>query len=150
MCSRIPESEAEAQFSVKWPMALALVHGRVTIEGMKSESFNDPEVRSMADRIEVIETEELDELNKSLSRDAGETSAWPSRVIIKTKGGKEFVSGMVVSETAELASMDKLMKKFDRLVSPYLDDNRMRALKKRIDNFQESDSVQELTLLLEG
>lgn len=143
-----PSSVEEAQWSVKWPLAVALVDGHVHVDGMSRERFNDQEVKAMARKIEIIKSEQLDQLNKSLSEEVGETSAWPTRVIIEARGGEIYDSGTVTSEPAKAASLKKLEKKFDHLVEPYLGARERRKALELVENFDSIREVSELTGLL--
>jgi hypothetical protein len=96
----------------------------------------------------VSESSELTELNESLSRESGETSAWPARVIVETRDGREFDSGVVVSDPGRLVSREVLENKFNRLASPHLIDRRVDLVKNLVEDFQKVDEVEELTELL--
>jgi 2-methylcitrate dehydratase PrpD len=49
----IPETTEEAQYSLVWPLACALVHGGFGVDDVLGP-FSDPDVRAVFDRIEVI------------------------------------------------------------------------------------------------
>ena len=145
LCQEVPSSEEEAQFNVRWPLAVALTDGRVTVDGMSQNRFDDQETRKMAEKIEVVESEKLDRLNKSLSREGGETSAWPARVIIETIDGRRLDSGVVTSSPAEMASMERIAEKFDRIVDPFLPEEHRREIIGMAKEFESVTSVDDFT-----
>lgn len=148
--SEVPETIEEAQFNVKWPLAVALVDGGVSTEGMSEDRFDDEDLISMADRIEVKESKELTRMNRSITSEKGETVAWPARVTVKTLDGKVVNSGIVLSEPASNASFSDLAAKFKRLSSPHIGSERASEILDRVENFDRLNSVFDLTLLLES
>jgi 2-methylcitrate dehydratase PrpD len=145
LCQDVPSSEEEAQFNVRWPLAVALLDGRVTVDGMSRNRFDDQETRKMVEKIEVVESDELDRLNKSLSGEVGETSAWPARVIIETIDDRSLDSGVVTSSPAEMASMEKIVEKFGRIVNPLLPEEDKRELIGMVKEFESLTRVRDLT-----
>jgi len=148
--SEVPDKIEEAQFNVKWPLAVALVDGGVSPEGMSEDRFDDEDLISMADRISVEESKELTRMNRSISDEAGETVAWPARVTVKTLDGRVVNSGVVLSEPAIDASFSGLADKFKRLSSPHVGSERTSEILNRVKNFDQLDSVFDLTVLLES
>lgn len=141
----LPETEEEAQFSVKWPLAAAIVDGEVCPENTSPPAFSDPEKRSAFDRIKVTESEKLDRLNRSVSRGEGETSAWPSRVKITTKKGEEYNSGVTMAEGDREVSFPELAEKFSRLTAPYLSDKSIQKVIQGVKRVEEMKGLGGLT-----
>ncbi len=79
----IPETTEEAQYSLVWPLACALVHGRFGVDDVLGP-FSDPDVRAVFDRIEVEVDPEL-------------TAAFPERrltaVEIELADGRRLQAG---------------------------------------------------------
>lgn len=124
----VPSTEEEAQFSVKWPLTAAIVDGEVTPENTSPIGFDDPEKIALFEKIEVSASDKLDRMNRSVSRGEGETSAWPSRVRIRTKDGETFDSGVTLAEGDREVPFDQLTKKFVRLTAPYLSNRRAQEI----------------------
>ncbi len=146
--SGLPSTEEEAQFSVKWPLAVALVDGKVTPAAMSEKRLSDRKLKNMFDKIEVKESEELTRMNEVISERDGETSAWPSRVKIFTETGKDFNSGTVTSEPAETVSFTGLVEKFERLAAPALGESQTQKVVDRVKGFENLGKVRGLTSLL--
>lgn len=79
----IPETTEEAQYSLVWPLACALVHGRFGVDDVLGP-FSDPDVRAVFDRIEIEVDPEL-------------TAAFPERrltaVEIELADGRRLQAG---------------------------------------------------------
>src|SRR6185503_8721992 len=54
-----PEGEYQAKFSIQYTVAHALVHGSVRLNAFLPERMNDPEVRALMQKFEVIADPEL-------------------------------------------------------------------------------------------
>lgn len=52
---RAPTASIQAQFSLSWGLAWALVHGGLTVDAFSPEGLGDPAVREMEARIEIVE-----------------------------------------------------------------------------------------------
>ncbi len=150
LCQDVPSNEVEAQFNVKWPLAVALVDGGVSVGGMSRERFDDPELRAMAERIEIVKSEKLEKMNRSLTREVGETSAWPTEVTIETVDGRTFESGTVTSEPARVASLENIADKFDRIVDPFLEKNEKEKVLELVKEFETVTRISDFTCLLAG
>jgi len=148
LCQEVPSTEEEAQFSVKWPMAVALVDGKVRPAAMSKERFSDRELKNLFDKIEVKESEELTRMNEVLSERGGETSAWPSRVKIISENGRTVRSGTVKSKPAKIASFTALVEKFERLTKEVLGKKRMKEVIAGVKSFENLKQVETLTALL--
>jgi len=55
----------EAQFSVGWPLACLLLDGELGPRQILQERFNDPKVRDLVGKIELVLDQEIDELYKT-------------------------------------------------------------------------------------
>jgi 2-methylcitrate dehydratase PrpD len=76
-----PKSDVQAQFSLPYTVAAAIVKGRVSFEEFLPESLSDPRIREVMARVGVVHDPELD---PAFPR------SWPARVTIRTTGGKHL------------------------------------------------------------
>ncbi|MCP4118617.1 MAG: MmgE/PrpD family protein, partial [Desulfobacteraceae bacterium] len=60
--TKLPTTTEEAQFNLAWPVAAMLVDGEVGPDQTAEHRLNDPIIRGLAQRIEVVESENLNEL----------------------------------------------------------------------------------------
>ncbi len=144
-----PTTTEEAQFSVKWPVAAYLVDGEVGPSQVLESRLSDPSINALVDRIELVETEELDSLYRpSFEGRGGGLGA--SRVVICLEDGRILDSGLVSDACRIAASGDeeRLEKKFRWLTSSVLGENRIDGLLEMLWHFDAVHEVHELTSLL--
>jgi len=123
---RRPKTTEEAQYSLPFPVAAAVIHDRLGYDKLREEALTDPQVLGLADRIELKEDDFCN---------AQFPNVQMARVRIKTKDGQTFES-----DTAE-APWDKseiqqphqppdqeLREKFHWLVSGSLSKSRATEL----------------------
>jgi len=77
---RSPRSPVDAQFSILWGVATALVGGRVGLDDFTESAIRNPDVLDLTGKMRV-------EVDNTLHKPGPE----PTRVKIITKGGKSFV-----------------------------------------------------------
>jgi 2-methylcitrate dehydratase PrpD len=75
-----PQSVPEAQFSLPYTVATALVKGKVTLEDFTTPAIKNPDILEVASRVECQVDEELTRTTQ--------TQVTPAIVEIQTKGGK--------------------------------------------------------------
>ncbi|HSJ53522.1 MAG TPA: MmgE/PrpD family protein [Anaerolineae bacterium] len=89
----LPASTEEAQFNMAWPVAAMLLDGEVGPRQTLEHRLQDPEIRSLARRVEVVESDELNELAALFEK--GDTRGhWASRVRLVLQDGREYRSGL--------------------------------------------------------
>ena len=92
--TRVPETTAEAQFSVAWSIAALLLDGDVHPRAMQPSRLRDRSTRELAKRVELIENEELTRL--FLLSEAEETGGKEAAIVhITLSDGTVLSSGIV-------------------------------------------------------
>ncbi len=86
LACRHPHTTEEAQYSLPFPLAAALVHHRLGFEQLSGPALTDPLTLSLADRVELVDD---DSFNARFPADR------LSRVVIETDDGATFDSGEV-------------------------------------------------------
>ena len=123
--SRHPQSTEEAQYSLPFPLAAALVHGRLGAPELSEAALINSVILQLSDCIELIEDSQF-------------SSQFPAqrfaRVIIETKDGERYDSGAVEArwDADNPPSDQELMEKFRWLVNAVLPDDRADELEKMI------------------
>jgi len=118
---RSPQSTEEAQYSLPYPLAAVLVHGRLGVSELSGTALQDPVVLQLCDRVELIE-------------DATFNQRFPAKrfaqVEIETEDGNLFDSGEVEPnwEASNPPSDLELREKFRRLSREQLPDERAAEL----------------------
>ena len=148
--AKLPTTTEEAQFNVAWPLAALLVDGEVGPDQMLEHAFGNPRLRALAERIEVVETEELNELYR-LATHADPRGKYASRVTIELRDGRVLDSGMVEGEInypQRCWDEQGLGKKFRWLAAHVLDGTRADAVVDMVWHLEDIPNVRELTQLL--
>ena len=119
--SRHPQSTEQAQYSLPFPLAAALVHDHLGAPELSGAALTDSAVLKLSDRIELFEDNQF-------------STCFPAqrfaRVIIETKDGERYDSGKVEGRwnADDPPSDQELVDKFSRLVQTVLPDDRAAEL----------------------
>jgi len=137
----VPSSTEEAQFSVGWPLACLLLDGELGPRQILQERFNDPKVRDLAGKIELVLDQEIDELYKTgQEMDLRMYSA----VRIELCDGRVLDSG-IVERGADKWDDASLERKFRWLTGYVLDPQQIDQLVLAVWDFDSVKEVKELT-----
>ncbi len=144
-----PTTTEEAQFSVKWPLASYLIDGEVGPHQVLESRLGDASIKALVDKIELLESEELDDLYRPSfeGRDEGKSA---SRVVIRLEDGRTLDSGPVSDSCRIEARGDeqRLEGKFRWLTGYVLEQDRIDRLLEMLWHFETVADVAELTALL--
>ena len=136
-----PRTTEEAQFSLPWPIACALIDGVVGPEQVTGESLSDAARRELAARVELVVDPELERAFPE------QALAW---VEIATTGGSRARSKISAAPGDAHTPLgdDELTDKFRRLTDPVLGADRAEKLASAIKELPDSVSLEEITRLL--
>jgi len=120
-----PESRETADHSLPYCIAAALVDHKVTTQSFSDEKLKDPRIWEVIDRIEGEPSVEFEKMFPAKQ---------PSKVVVKTKDGKEFSEYLEYpkGDPREPMTMEDLDNKFDGLSSQVLVPGRRKAIKDAI------------------
>jgi 2-methylcitrate dehydratase PrpD len=136
-----PRTTEEAQFSLAWPVACALIDGEAGPEQVTGESLADPARRRLAARVEVLVDAELEE-------------AFPERALawveIETMDGSRARSGVLGAwgDAGTRFGDRELTKKVRSLTDPLLGSGHAKKLLSAVHRLPESPDLGEVTSLL--
>jgi len=141
LATRRPRTTDEAQYSLPFPVAAALVHHELRFEQLNGEALNDPVVLDLVDRIEMVEDEVFN---------ARFPKQRLARVVVETTDGAVYDSGELSPKWGinEPATDEELSGKFHELADGILPSSRARELEEAIWNVAEMEDVSKLTDLL--
>jgi len=135
------------RFSAQFQIALALCEGRDGLWSSYDDDYvmtklNDPEIRKVMERIEVIRDKDLDETFPD---------AWPSVVHVKTMAGETYSRRVDLpkGEPEDPMSPAELERKFEILGSTQYSSGRLEEIKKAVADFENLTDVSEFTKLLQ-
>jgi len=150
--TRLPTTTEEAQFNLAWPVAAMLVDGEIGPEQTLERRLQDETIRTLAGKVEVRESEELNEL--CLLFEKGDPRGrFASSVTLVLKDGRRFESGLVGGGlTFPQPGWDEntMEEKFHWLVDPVLEKARVNKLISLVWSFEEQPGVGELIGELQG
>lgn len=137
-----PESTEEAQFSLPWPVACALVDGEVGPDQVLEDRLRDPVLRRMAGRVEMIVDPALEQ-------------AFPERalawVTVESADGRRAHSGVLAARGDADAPLSdgELGQKFTRLAAPVLGRETADEIALTIGTLPQAPRLDRLTRLLQ-
>jgi len=137
-----PQNGQEAQFSIPFSVAAALVYGDASLFQYTDERVQDPEIRAVMERIRVEISPEMDRL---LPQKRG------ARAEILSRDGRRFrgVIDVARGEPEAPFAQEEIEEKFNLLAGDVLKDKTVRVLEK-IRLLERLAGVDELTALLKA
>jgi 2-methylcitrate dehydratase PrpD len=116
-----PEGEYQAKFSLPYTVAHALVHGSVRLNAFSPERMQDPAVRGLMSKFEIISDPELS---------AGYPNQRAARVSIETSDGRSFSHFQPhrKGDPEQLLTDEEVNDKFIELAMPVIGDAGAKAL----------------------
>ena len=147
--TKLPTTTEEAQFNLAWPLAVLLLDGEVGPDQILEHRFGDEQVRALVSKIELVESDELNELYRRAV--VGDPSGkYAAVVTITLKDGRQFASGVVEGGIRYPQGWDesRVEEKFRWLVGHVLEESRIDSLVDMVWHFEDVDDVHELTRLL--
>ncbi len=142
LAARAPKTTEAAQYSLPFPVAAALVHGRIGAAEISTAGLRDPEVLRLSQGM-------------ALSQDADYDALFPAerwaRVVLTLKDGRKLASKPAVARgSAENPLNDsEILEKFHAQCIPVLGVERSEAVSALIEALPESDLVGILALITE-
>ena len=123
--SKYPDTPVEAKFSIPYTVAAALARGRISQTEFTEEVLNDPEVRTLAQKVVVIANSMFSERYPK---------RWGSRMTVELEYGQMLVHQVddMSGSTACPLTQKQEIEKFKGLVEPILGENVANELIKSI------------------
>ncbi len=136
-----PESRETADHSLPYCLAAALVDHKITTQSFSEEKLKDPRIWNVIDRIKG---------EASVEFEAMFPAKQPSRVVVRTKDGREFSEYLEYpkGDPREPMTMEDLENKFNALSAPLLSAERQHALRDRIFSCEEDSARSFMTALV--
>ena len=147
--TRLPATTEEAQFNVAWPVAAMLVDGEVGPRQTLEARLDDPTLRALAHKVEVVRSDEMEELCR-LRAIGDQRGRFASVVTITMQDGRAYRSGTIGEPPFPSPDWDRqrMERKFRWLAGFVLDPPRIDSLIEMLWAFDELPSVREVTRLL--
>jgi 2-methylcitrate dehydratase PrpD len=139
----IPNNTEQAQYSLPFAVAVALVRGTIGVEDVTESGLSDPKIRAIAQTIIITETDEFN-------------AAFPeyriASAIVKLKDGRVLTSGptQAKGDPEDRVSDDVIKSKFYGLTVPVIGQDKATALAGAIQVLPNNGDARELFALLAG
>jgi len=143
---RLPTTTEQAQFNLAWPVAAMLVDGEIGPAQTLEDRLQDETIRGLAAKVEIRESEELNELCRLFSI-GDPRGRFASSVTLILADGRRLESGLVGGGLVfpqpgwDQATMEA---KFHWLVDPVLGGKQADRLIDLVWHFEEQAGVDEL------
>ncbi len=141
LATRRPDTTEQAQYSLPFPVAAAVCHGRLGVTELVGTALQDPEVLRLSASMQMIE-------------DSEHNKAFPAnrfaRVSVHTTDGQVLRSENHEprGDPEDPLSDAEIRSKFHQLASPALGNDRASAIERAVDGLVEGASLGRLTRLL--
>ncbi len=141
LAMREPKLTDEAQYSLPYPVAAALVYGKLGLSELSGDALHNPEVLRLSNMVELIEDDELN------GRFPAERL---SRVVMETQDGNRYDTGIVrpLWDLSTPPTDDELLNKFRQLSHPHLSKSNAAKLEAALWQIEEMAHVSELNEML--
>lgn len=141
LAMREPQFTDEAQYSLPYPLAAALVYGKLGLDELSGEALHNPEVLRLSNMVELIEDDAIN------ARFPAERL---SRVVMETRNGDRYNTGIVrpLWDLSTPPTDSELIGKFRELSHPHLTETDAANLEKTLWHIEEMPHVSALDDML--
>jgi 2-methylcitrate dehydratase PrpD len=136
-----PASVVDAQFSMPFGAAVAILYGKATLDEYTLENIKSAQVKAMMDKIFCIKDPELE---KEFPQ------KWPAAVTILTQDGNEYFTRVDYpkGDPENPLTWNELIDKFKNLMSPVFSDDRQTQIIDKVRSLEQMADLDELSMLL--
>ena len=136
-----PKSIVDAQFSMPFGAAVAVLYGKATLDEYTQENLRSSKVKKMMDRVVCKE-------DPGIEKDF--PTKWPASVTVQTKAGKTFSLQIEFpkGDPENPLSWEEIIEKFQGLAQPVFSNDRLYQIIDRVRVLEKIDDVNSLSALL--
>jgi 2-methylcitrate dehydratase PrpD len=136
-----PRTDVQAQFSLPYTVALAVVKGRVSFEEFSPETLQDQAVRDTMQRVTVAHDPALD---------PDFPQRWPARVVIRTRDHRSFENRVDYprGDVENPLTWEELIARFSAHTLNVFDDSRQARIVAAVKKLEAFDNLADLGALL--
>ncbi len=136
-----PKSVVDAQFSMPFGAAVAMLYGKATLDEYTPENLRSAQIKAVMDKIICVTDPELE---KEFPQ------KWPAIVTILTKNGQAYATRVDYpkGDPENPLTWDELIDKFRNLITPVFSEARQNRLIDSVRSIELLADINELSLLL--
>ena len=138
-----PKTVVDAQFSMPFGAAVAILHGKATLEEYTLEEIESPAVKALMNRVRCVASPELEtEFPRK----------WPASACIQTRQGQTFSSKIEYpkGDPENALSWDELTQKFKGLSLPVFSTPRADEIIATVRSLESATDISGLSSLFAG
>jgi 2-methylcitrate dehydratase PrpD len=141
LVTALPATTEHAQYSLPFPVSAAMVRGQLGAAEVTEDALGDPEIRSLATRVTIVED---DRHNETFPQNRY------ARVSIQMCSGETFTSAdhEPRGDPEDHLSNDEIHAKFRAFADPVLGEQRASSIEAAVDEIDRGHSLVELVELL--
>ncbi len=134
---RNPQNVVDAQFSMPFGAAVAIIHGRASLEEYTEDALGQPEVQDLMSRVRCVQDPAL-EVNYP--------SQWPAWVQVETRDGRRLRAEVTYpkGDPENALSWDELKDKFRDLTRLVIPHGRQEDIIKTVESLEGLEDVRAL------
>jgi 2-methylcitrate dehydratase PrpD len=138
-----PESIVDAQFSMAFGAAVAILCGRAFLDEYNMDNINSPLIREMMQRIECVEDSEIE---------IDYPQRWPAKATIFTKDGRKLTTQVDYpkGDPENPLTWEELIEKFKSLTAPLYREEQMNKIVTCVRNLEHEPDLNRLLVLAAG
>lgn len=138
-----PQSVVDAQFSMPFGAAVALIQRRASLSEFTEENLKCAHVRDLMKRVSMV---------KDVAIEKNYPVEWPSRVVIELQGGERLEKFIrhPKGDPENPFSWDELSDKFRELAKPVLPPERCEEIERKVRMLEGSKNLSDIWGLLWG
>lgn len=136
-----PQTVVDAQFSMPFGAALALLYGKAGLDEYTEANLRSPELRELMSRVVCVADPELDKVYPK---------KWPASVEIITKDERKLSTKINYpkGDPENPFSWEELIQKFNHLSAPVFPEDRRAEIISRVRSLETEASISSLSSLL--
>ena len=136
-----PSTVAEAQFSMLFGAAVAVLYGKAGLDEYAEANLRSPEVKAMMERVACVPDPALDKVYPR---------QWPASVEIVTRDSRKFSTRIDYpkGDPENPLSWEELLAKFNGLSSPVFSEEKREDIISRVRSLETETNITSLTDLL--
>jgi 2-methylcitrate dehydratase PrpD len=141
LCDQNPRNMLAGKFSIPFAVATSIVHGDTGISSFNEQAVNDPNIRALAQRVEVVEAPELTAMMPARR---------PSRVRITLKDGRELDAESFVNkgDLEDPYTAEELQEKYYGLTDPVWGHETAEKVHAKVMALEDVGDINEMTALM--
>ena len=138
---RNPQTVYEAQFSMPYGAAIAILFGKATLDEFTQDKLNLPEIKALMEKVDCVKNPELDKMYPE---------HWPANVEIKTKDGKIFSIRLESpkGDPENPLTWNELIEKFNGLASTIYSEAQRKKMIEEIKSIEKIKNLKRWTSTL--